>query len=608
MKNILERLKEEVLLCDGAMGTQLISRGVPMDACREEINLTNPSLILSIHEDYVRAGAQIIETNTFGANYIQLRKYGLEKKLKQINQEAVRLAKDIASRWDVYVAGSVGPLGAMLKPYGPLTIKNVNAFYTDQISYLIEAGVDLIIIETISDLLEAKEAIKVAKSIANIPVICQLTFMADGKTKLGYEAKDSLIELAETGADVVGLNCSVGPRETYEILSDIINDLSCYVSVQPNAGYPSLYKGKLIYFAGPGYLQEYAKLYAELGANIIGSCCGTDPSHTKAMAEAIKGYKPHRKIRENPPKTEIVVPKEQIQIKEKKKPTKLTEYLKKDFVMTVEIDPPKGINYSKLIIESHHLKEMGIDLVNIADNPMARVRMSSMVMAHIIKDEVGLEPILHFTCRDRNILGIQSELLGASALNINVILALRGDPANVGDFPKATSVFDVDSLGLIKIINSLNNGFNFSGVPIDSKTNFIVGIAGNPNSIDLDTDIRRIEEKIQAGASFIQTQPIYEIDKLIKFKERIKNFDVDLIIGILPLVSYKQAAYLHHEVPGIIIPEYILKLLEKLSPEAAEKEGIKIVREFIREAKPYINGFYFIPPFERYSLIEKILA
>jgi len=326
------------------------------------------------------------------------------------------------------------------------------------------------------------------------------------------------------------------------------------------------------------------------------------------MAEAIKGYKPQRKIKEKPTKIEIDLPKEAVQIKEKKKTPKLTEYLKKDFVMTVEIDPPKGINYSKLIIESHHLKEMGIDLVNIADNPMARVRMSSMVMAHIIKDEVGLEPILHFTCRDRNILGIQSELLGASALNINVILALRGDPANVGDFPKATSVFDVDSLGLIKIINSLNNGFNFSGTPLDSRTNFIVGIAGNPNSIDLDADIRRIEEKIQAGASFIQTQPIYEIERLIKFKERIKDFDVDLIIGILPLVSYKQAAYLHHEVPGIMIPEYILKLLEKLPPEAAEKEGIKIIREFIRDAKPYINGFYFIPPFERYSLIEKILA
>ncbi len=590
MKDIFKLLKKETLLCDGAMGTQLLMRGVAPLQCKEEQNILNPSLVLSIHKDYVQAGAQIIETNTFAANYIQLKKYGLEKKIEKINKQAVYIAKEAAAKKDIFVAGSVGPIGALIKPYGPLSLWDVSKTYEEQINYLVDAGIDLIIIETISNLIEAKEAIKAAKNITNKPIICQLTIMSDGKTKFGNDALTSLLELKETGADIVGINCTLGPRETYDVICNIAKKIPSYLSIQPNAGYPSIESGKPVYYTSPDYMKRYAKSFIDIGANILGACCGSAPEHIQAMAEVVIGTKPKSRLI----KTEIIEKKKEekpIQLSKEIKPKNLREYLKKDFILTVEIDPPKGCDYEELLSESFQLKQLGIDLINIADNPMARVRMSSIVMAYIIKEKIKIEPILHFTCRDRNILGIQSELLGAAALGINVILALRGDPATVGDFPKATSVFDVDSLGLVKIINSLNKGYNFAGIPINAKTNFIVGIAGNPSSKNLENDISRIQEKINEGAQFIQTQPVYDIKKLKIFYNAIKKYNVDLIIGILPILSYKQAIYLNNEVPGITIPEDIIKRFEKLEPRKAEKEGIKIILDFIKEAKKYVNGF-----------------
>jgi len=606
MKNLLERLKTEVLLCDGAMGTQLIARGLDPALCKEAQNILNPSLVLSIHEDYIRAGAQIIETNTFSANRIQLKKYGLADKVKEINKQGARLAKDAASLKNVYVAGSVGPIGALIKPYGPLTLLDVQKAYEEQISYLLEGGVDLIIIETISNLLEAKEAINAAKKLSDKPVICQLTFLADGKTKFGNEAATSLIELKETGADIVGLNCTLGPKETYDILSAIITKVPPPISVQPNAGYPTIERGKPVYYTTPDYMERYAKLYVEIGANIVGACCGSAPEHIQAIAEVVVGMRPRirptaMKLIEEKEKTIVETPKEE------EIPLSLRKYLKKDFLITVELDPPKGCYYKELLSEAMKLKAIGVDLVNIADNPMARVRMSSLAMAYLIKEKVEIEPILHFTCRDRNILGIQSELLGAAALGINVILALRGDPATVGDFPKATSVFDVDSLGLVKIINCLNKGYNFAGAPIDAKTNFIIGIAGNPSSNNIENDLIRIKEKINEGARFIQTQPVYDIEKLKLFYDKIKHFDIDLIIGILPILNHKQAMYLHNEVPGISVPQYILDKFEKLDTLKAEEEGLEITLEFLKEAKKYVAGFYFIPPPRKLHIIEKII-
>lgn len=609
MKKFLEKLKFEVMLCDGAMGTQLIARGLSPLMCKEEQNIINSSLVLSIHEDYIRAGSQIIETNTFAANYFQLKKFGLENKVKEINKQGAILAKDVASRKNVFVAGSVGPIGALIKPYGPLTQWDVVRAYEEQIGYLIEGGVDLIIIETISNLIEAKEAIKAAKSLAkDMPLICQLTLMADGNTKFGNEAVSSLFELKQVGADIVGINCTLGPRESYDIFANIASKVPSFLSVQPNAGYPSIQTGKPVYYASPDYMKKYAKLFVEAGANIVGACCGSAPEHIQAMAEAIIGIRPKPKIVQIEVKDEIKLKEESIQIQKIEKPCNLTEYIKKDFILTVEIDPPKGYDYEELLSESLQLKELGIDLINIADNPMARVRMSSLAMAFLIKEKIKLEPILHFTCRDRNILGIQSELLGAAALGINVILALRGDPTTIGDFPKSTSVFDVDSLGLVKIISSLNKGYNFAGAPINAKTNFIIGIAGNPSTTNFENDLIRLKEKINEGAQFIQTQPVYDIKKLELFSNAIKELNVQLIIGILPILNYKQAMYLNNEVPGITVPEEILLRFEKIdNPIKAEEEGIKITLELIKEAKKYVNGFYFIPPPKKLYIIKEII-
>lgn len=609
MKKFLETLKAEVMLCDGAMGTQLIARGLSPSLCKEEQNIVNPSLVLSIHEDYIRAGSQIIETNTFAANYFQLKKFGLENKVKEINKQGAILAKSAGSRKNVFVAGSVGPIGALIKPYGPLTQGDVKRAYEEQIGYLIEGGVDLIIIETISNLIEAKEAIEAARNLSmDMPVICQLTFMADGNTKFGNDVVSSLLELKQVGADIVGMNCTLGPRESYDIFTNMTSKIPAFLSVQPNAGYPSIQAGKPVYYASPEYMKKYAKLFVEAGANIVGACCGSAPEHIQAMAEAVVGIRPKPKMAKLGLKHEIKLKEEPIQIQKIEKPRNLREYIKKDFILTVEIDPPKGCDYEELLSESLQLKESGIDLINVADNPMARVRMSSLAMAFLVKEKIKLEPILHFTCRDRNILGIQSELLGAAALGINVILALRGDPATIGDFPKATSVFDVDSHGLVKIINSLNKGYNFAGAPINAKTNFIIGVAGNPSTSNLDNDLNRLKEKISEGAQFIQTQPVYDIKKLQLFSNAIKELNVELIIGILPLLSYKQAMYLNNEVPGITIPEEILSKFEKIdNPIKAEDEGIKITLELMNEAKKYVNGFYFIPPPKKLYVVKEII-
>ena len=607
-ENILDRLEREVLLCDGAMGTLLNSRGVPYDKCREEQNLVNPELVRSIHQEYIEAGAQIIETNTFRANRIMLRSFGLEDKIKQINSAAVRIAKEAAGK-EVYVAGSVGPLGVLAKPYGHLTIEQINQLFQEQISYLVEAGIDLLMIETISSLLEALEAIRAAKKVSpTTPVVCSMTFLEDGKTKFGDEMVNSLNKVKETGADIVGVNCTIGPKETYDLARIFIPQAKAKISIMPNAGYPTIVKGKTIFLSSPDYLKEYATLFVELGANIVGSCCGTTPEHTRAMAPQVLGRKPARGISISPitvPAVEKEVsPKTAVAVEVRRFTEKLNQ---RQFAITVEVDPPKGSDYNKMVEGAKMLKSLGIDALNIADNPMARVRMSSIALAHLLQEEVGIESILHFTCRDRSLLGIQSELIGSSALGITSILALTGDPASIGDFPKSTSVFDVDSIGLVKIIKGLNNGRDLANNPIGRPTSFKIGVAVKPAAEELDLEIHRLEEKIQAGADFAQSQPVYDIEVVERFSKKTVHLHLPVLIGILPLRSYRHAQFLHNEVPGIVIPTHILKRMQKSTPEEEMQEGLKIACEFAREVKGLVDGILFVPPFDKYHLVEEII-
>ncbi len=602
MNNLLELLKERVLVADGAMGTYLIEKGLPHDECKEFQNIKNPDLIFSIHKEYVEAGAEIIETNTFSANSVKLSKFNLENKIKEINEEGVRIAREAGGK-NVLVAGSVGPLGVMLRPYGIFSFNDMVRVFKEQISILTSAGVDLIIIETISSLLEARAALVATKSVSDLPVIVSMTFLADGKTKFGDDIFRSLNELKEIGADVVGVNCTIGPQETAEVAMPYLRDNQNLFSVMPNAGYPTVVRGKTIYLSSPAYFKEYAEIYLENGANIIGSCCGSNPTHTKAIAEVVKGEKPRSRQ-----KKVFVEIREIEKIEEKVEvSSSFQKKLGKERVFTVEIDPPKGLNCSEILSTVKKLMELGIDAVNIAENPMARMRMSSIALAHLVQEKVGIETILHFTCRDRNLLGIQSELLGASALGIRNILALRGDPTEIGDFPKATSVYDIDTVGLVKLIKEFNKGKDMAGNIIGSPTSFRVGVAVNPSSPDLKGELKRLEEKINAGADFVLTQPQYDLFILENFMREAVPFQVPIIIGILPLKSAKHAEFLHNEVPGITIPDEIRERMKSAKEKEQPEVGKAIAIEFIKKLGRDVAGIYLIPPAQNFDFIFVIL-
>lgn len=603
MKNLMEFLKERVLVADGAMGTYLLDKGLPHDECKEFQNIKNPDLVFSIHKEYVTAGAEIIETNTFAANSVKLSKFNLEDKIKEINYEGVRIAREAAEK-DVLVAGSVGPLGVMLRPYGIFTFNDMVKVFKEQISILAAAGVDLIIIETVSSLLEARAALLAAKSVSELPVIVSMTFLADGKTKFGDDTTRSLNELKEIGADIVGANCTVGPQETAEIIIPYLKESDHLFSVMPNAGYPTIVRGKTIYLSSPVYFREFAEIYLENGANIIGSCCGTNPTHTKAISEVAKGEKPRK--RKKKIYVEII---EEEKLEEKVEvSSSFRMKLGKETVFTVEIDPPKGHSCSEVVSVVKRLKALGIDALNIAENPMARMKMSSLALAHLIQEKPGMETILHFTCRDRNLLGIQSELLGASALGIRNILALRGDPAEIGDFPKATSVYDIDTVGLVKLIKEFNKGLDMAGNPIGVPTSFLVGVAVNPSSPDINAEIKRLEEKVSAGADFALTQPQYDFSNLENFLKEIENFKIPIIVGILPLRSARHAEFLHNEVPGITIPEEIRERLKSTTEKEQPKVGKEIAIEFIKRLREDVSGIYLIPSSQNFDIIYEIIS
>ncbi|MBI4482397.1 MAG: bifunctional homocysteine S-methyltransferase/methylenetetrahydrofolate reductase [Acidobacteria bacterium] len=600
-----EVLEEQVLLCDGAMGTYLHSKGIPLEA-RDEINLTNPELIRKIHEEYIAAGAKIIETNTFTSNRVRLRQYGLEDKLDAINRAAVRVAREAVGDREVFVAGSVGPLGILVKPYGKLTIEDLGHIYAEQIEILVDAGVDLLLIESHPSLLETLEAYNNARSVCQLPIITSMTFLADGKTVFGDELAVSLDALGSAGADVVGINCTIGPKETYDVVSDYIGKTHGKVAVQPNAGYPTLVGGRNVWLSSPEYLREYARMFVERGAAIVGGCCGTTPEHIRAMNEVVHDQRPRWKravgtVVVQPPAQPESRPRAQVS-------TRFTQKLGKEFVTTVEIDPPKGLDYSRMIQGAEMLKQSGADAATIGDNPMARVRMSAVALAHLVQEETGLETVLHFTCRDRNIIGIQSELLGAAALGIHVVLALTGDPAAVGDYPKATTVYDVNSTGLVRIMRGLNQGKDLAGQDLGLPTHFTIGVAVNPAAEDLDRELARFEEKIDAGADFAQTQPLYDQRHVERFVSRAQGYRIPILIGLLPLRSSRHALFLHNEVPGILIPEEILKRIGAYESSVDQmKVGIDIAREFLSQVRPMVSGVDIMPPFDRFDLVLELL-
>ncbi|MCX7762876.1 MAG: bifunctional homocysteine S-methyltransferase/methylenetetrahydrofolate reductase [Candidatus Kryptonium sp.] len=610
-RSFLERLQDDrPIICDGAMGTMLdLYEYHEQPRCIH--NILNPDIVARIHREYIEAGAEIIETNTFDANRFRLEFYHLQDKLKEINKSGVEIAKSVAGE-NVYVAGSIGPTGKLLEPLGKIKIQQVKDVFKEQVEILISSGVDLIILETFVSLNELDAAIEAVKEISNeIPIIAQKTFPEDGAILATDFPIEVVKHIKEKGVTVVGSNCTVGPQRMFSIIKAMYQD-DVILSAQPAAGIPTLVDGRSVYHASPEYLATYAKQLVEAGVKIIGACCGSTPSHIKAIANAVSHLKLKRakiniKTKEsdsekaqyiNELKTQEIISEDRI--------SEFSKKIGKKFLTTVELDIPRGLDMSSVIEGAKYLKQNGIDAVNITDGARARFRMDPVAISHLVQTKAEIETITHIACRDRNLIGLQGLLLGAWALGIKNILAITGDPAKIGDFPHATTVLDVDSIGLIKILKNMNHGLDAMGNTINEPTNFLIACATNPTSQNLDYEISRLEQKVEAGAQIVFTQPLYEMKTLELFMKKIEHLKIPVMLGILPLRSYKHAEFLHNEVPGINIPDWVREKLF-LARDDAGKIGIEISAQFLKEAKSLVQGVYLLPPFKKYHIAIEIL-
>lgn len=605
VERFLETLEKRVVVADGAMGTLLYARGVAFHHCFDALNLWRPEMVRRVHEDYLEAGAEILETNTFGANRFKLGKHGLEDRVRDIAVAGARIARGVAGD-RAWVAGSVGPLGKPLAPVGVVTPEEAKEAFREQIEALVEGGVDIIILETFSDLRELEVAFAAAKEITDLPIIAQVTITEEGKTIVGDKPHEVARRLEELGASVVGVNCSVGPQVVFDAVERIAKAVGAYVSAMPNAGMPRLVDGRFIYLSSPEYFGEYAVRFVEAGANIVGGCCGTTPEHTRVIARAVAELTPRpRAKRKAETVTVRTVEVEKVEARPPEVATRFAQRLGKEFLVSVELDPPKGIDPSRTLQAAFRLRDAGVDAINIADSPLARPRMSPVALAHLIREHVGIDVILHLSCRDRNLIGLQSELIGAHALGIRTILAVTGDPPVMGDYPHATGVFDVDSIGLVHLISLLNQGLDLTGRPTEEPTSFTVGVGANPAAVNFEREMERLEQKVEKGAQFIFTQPVFDLELLEPFLERAKPLGVPIFLGVLPLRNYRHAEFLHNEIPEMVIPEHLRQRMLKAGDRGLE-EGIAIAREILREAMDRVDGAYLMPPFNRVEMAIEV--
>lgn len=602
-----QQLAERVLVADGAMGTMLYAKGVFINRCYDELNLSTPQLVKEVHEEYLRAGAEILETNTFGANRARLSQYGFADKLREINQAGVRLAREAAGE-AAFVAGSVGPLGIRIEPLGPTSFAEARAMFREQIEALVEAGVDLLILETFYDLNELREAIFAAREVAGgeLAVVAQVTIDDYGNLPDGTDTETFTRRLDEWPADVVGCNCSAGPKVTFETIEKMQRYTHKPLSAMPNAGHPATVEGRQIYLCSPEYMAQYARRFLWAGVRIIGGCCGTTPEHIKAVRSEVRSLRPlHRRLSvtvEEPSVKAQALPKVPVEAK-----SKLGAKLAAGkFVAFVEILPPRGVDASKEIAGAKLCAAHGIDCINVPDGPRASARMSAQVTCQLIQQHAGIEAVLHFCCRDRNILGIQSELLGAYAAGIRNLICITGDPPRMGSYPAATAVFDVDAIGLVNIVNNLNHGLDIGGNPMGSQTALLIGVGANPGAVNLDEEIRRFEWKVQAGAEYAVTQPVFDLRLLENFLQRIEHVRIPVIAGIWPLTSYRNAEFMVNELRVPVPEEYMRRMRLADSAEKARQEGVAIAREMVERVRPMVQGVQLSAPFGRYQMAIEV--
>jgi homocysteine S-methyltransferase len=600
-------------LADGAMGTVLYARGIFINRCYDELNLSDPGLILAIHEEYLQAGAEILETNTFGANRFRLARHGLAGKVVEINTEGVRIARQAVEHLkdkqagEAWVSGSVGPLGVRLEPLGKTGLDEARAAFAEQIRALVAAGVDMISIETMPALNEAHEALLAAREIApDLPILVMVTVDEDGNCLDGSSPQQAAALLTEWGASAIGVNCSTGPTTVLTAIEAMRPATHLPLAAMPNAGMPRAVDGRNIYLCSPEYMASFARKAIQAGVQIVGGCCGTTPNHTRAMRSAMRAIDSQ---------TRVQVAGEAPAVTTETPPMTLAEgscfgalVAEGRFVTLVEIVPPKGINCSAEIEGAQLLSQIGVHAINVPDSPRASARMSAQSLCIQIQQHTGIETILHYTCRDRNVLSIQSDLLGASSIGLHNILCLTGDPPKLGNYPDATSVYDVDSIGLVNIVRRLNYGLDIGANAIGASTNFTIGVAANPGAPDIEQEMRRFFYKVEAGAEYVITQPVFDLRLLESFLDRIEKVRIPVIAGIWPLTSLRNAEFMKNDLRVSMPEEIMLRMAQADTPDAARREGILIAKEMVDAVRPFVQGVQVSAPFGRYTVAAEVIA
>ncbi len=598
--DFLEELTSSVLCGDGAMGTALMSSGVPLEVCFEELNVSAPETVSRIHDSYVQAGARLIETNTFGANAARLSKHGLEGRVRELNQAGIRLARNSIGQRPIYLAASIGPLG-IADPQAELQDIDRSKLFEEQAQAILEATVDVLFLETFLDFNEIQIALNAVRKLdAKIPVVCSMVCSEEGRLPSSLPIVQAFRELVRLGANVVGVNCVTGPHAMLHILRRI--PIEFPISAFPNAGYPRYHDGRFLYNAAPEYFAEAAIEFISQGARLIGGCCGVGPEHIHAMAKAIAGLKP---VRSKPVVQWIAEPEPEAARRPAE--TSLLDLMAKgQTVVVTELDPPKTLVLEKYFAAACALIDAGSDAITLADNSLAILRVSNLAIGAILKQKYNIMPLLHISCRDKNLIGLQSELMGIAALGIRHILPLTGDPAKFGDQPGASSVYDVNSIQLMEIISGLNRGYNFAGKNIKYPTDFVMGCTFNPNAKNLDAQVARLERKVAAGARYVMTQPVFDQALVQQMHARTKHLGVPILTGVWPLLNGRQTEFLHHEVPGIIVPDQIRSRMAGTEGQQGRRQGIDIAKDVVRAALDYFPGIYLITPFLAYDTTAEL--
>jgi methionine synthase I (cobalamin-dependent)/5,10-methylenetetrahydrofolate reductase len=601
------------VLADGAMGTVLYARGVFINRCYDELNLSDPNLILSIHEEYLQAGAEIVETNTFGANRFRLSRHGLGAKAAEINAAGARLARQAVTHLrdkqagEAWVAGSVGPLGVRLEPLGKTGLEEARAAFAEQIRALAEAKVDMLVIETMPALNEAREALLAAQETApDLPVLVMVTVDDDSNCLDGSSPAQAAALLTELGAGAIGVNCSTGPATVLTALEAMRAATTLPLAAMPNAGMPRAVEGRNIYLCSPEYMASFARKAIAAGAQFVGGCCGTTPNHTRAMRSAMRAIDAQTRVSEGGAQVALSTETPPSPLGQRSKIGSLVE--QGQFITLVEIVPPRGINCVKEIEGARLLAQLGVHAINVPDSPRASARMSAQSLCIQIQQHTGIETVLHYTCRDRNILSIQSDLLGASSIGLRNILCLTGDPPKLGNYPDATAVFDVDAIGLVNLVRRLNHGLDIGSNSISASTNFTIGVAANPGVPDIEHELRRFAYKVEAGAEYAITQPVFDLRLLEEFLERIAEFRIPVIAGVWPLTSLRNAEFMKNDLRVSMPEEIMVRMGQANTPEVARQEGILIAQEMLEAVRPMVQGVQVSAPFGRYSAAAEVIA